>query len=585
MPIGETALVSGAIFLGGEALKLISEAARSYAEKRIERLFADTLEDNQRGALQDAWQETMTHAYGAALDTLASMLLPLGLKEDAFRQRRTEILIFLENEEVGDLLWESICDLSNDKLPKPNKLRDLWAKTGWELPPPGANALWQMFAAIFRQNAKEKAFVTPLLQQILIAQTLDQIRTLTQQLLGVQVRVKQDHYVRRMEDNYARVDLANIAPAESSGHGVLVVTDIFEPQHVREDPPPVEITKDEFEELIRDGKVDEAILETIEEGQGKHLAQQLKFQRTSYAEQHARPVFDIISSGEKRLKLLVITGDAGSGKSTLLRYLLLGILRPPNDPEVPSQPIPWTTRFTGDDDHFPLLVELRDYYATLKDPSIEVSCLLEYITHLGKRFGWGIDGPWLQRRLDDGPSLLLFDGLDEIFDPLDRDKMMEEIAGIAPEYPKARIIVTSRPHGYHEGILRPVGFAHFRLQDLSQEQKERFTEGWFARVFPSGDPGVLLSEDAKLRIQRVLGAIKRSASVRWLAGNPLLITIMCLIARERELPRERTIFYEKCLDLLAHHWRLKEHLDDEKHKPRDYPKVDLNEEDKETSPP
>jgi hypothetical protein len=131
---------------------------------------------------------------------------------------------------------------------------------------------------------------------------------------------------------------------------------------------------------------------------------------------------------------------------------------------------------------------------------------------------------------------------------------MQQIVGVTEMYPKARVIVTSRPHGYHETILRPAGFAHFRLQDLDRDQKESFTRGWFGRVFPNS------IDDADERINRVLDSVDRSPSVRWLAGNPLLLTIMCLIAREKELPRERARFYEQCIDVLVHHWQINKHL-------------------------
>ena len=179
---------------------------------------------------------------------------------------------------------------------------------------------------------------------------------------------------------------------------------------------------------------------------------------------------------------------------------------------------------------------------------------MDYARYLGETLSYGIDDHWLDQRLKTGPSLVMFDGLDEIFDPARRDHVMRQIVGFTETYPRARVIVTSRPHGYHEGILRPAGFAHYRLQDLDRTQKENFTRAWFSRVFPN-DP-----KNANQRIDRVLSSVDRSPSVRWLAGNPLLLTIMCLIARERELPEERAEFYEQCLDVLVHQWDVNRHL-------------------------
>ncbi|MEM7014136.1 MAG: NACHT domain-containing protein, partial [Verrucomicrobiota bacterium] len=570
MPAAETALVAGAVFLGNKALELVSEFARAYVRKRIDRLFEGIekkLKKEEREALQQTWEETMTHGYGAALDALTNVLRLTGMGDETMRENRTAVLYFLDDEDVGDLLWESVCDLTNNTLPDPAALETRWAETDWELPLPGS-AVWPMFAANFREGAKKQGFINEQLRPIINAENIDKLVGLTQQLLGVQVTVRQDQYVRMMQKRYGQVELANVAPSYAEDPGVLFVTDIFEPQHVRENPPPVEITKDEFEKLVREGKIDkddeDAVIALLEEDEGEEVAERLRFQRASYAEQREFPIFDIISDPFDRAmqhqilrpvnRSLVITGEPGSGKSTLLRYILLSLFDTleyhPNDTESYRE---WRTLYSGKNEHFPLLIELRDFYFTCKDESA-VNDFLSYITHLGKSEGWGIDGQWLQDRLSSGPSLVMFDGLDEVFDPRDRDEVMRQIAGFAETYPNARIIVTSRPHGYHEGILRPAGFAHFRLQDLDAEQKERFVRAWFARVFPKSE------KDANVRIERVLSAIERSPSVRWLAGNPLLLTIMCLIAREKELPRERARFYEQCIDVLAHQWDVNRHL-------------------------
>jgi len=491
MPAAETALIAGAAFLGNEALTLLRDAAKSYVKKRIEKAFEGIekkLGKDEHTAFQVAAEDAMTHGFGAV-------------------------------------------------------------PTERELPIAGGS-VWPLVAINFRKGAQERAFVDDRLREILNAKSLDRLVQLQEQLLGVRVRVRQSQYVETMLATYAQVRLANVAPSYTEDPGVLIVTDIFEPQHIRENPPPIELTKDEFESLCRSGNIDqnddEAVLALLDEkGHGKDATKRIRFQRSSYTEQPARPVLDLISEPEQRL--IVITGEPGSGKSTLLSYLLLGVLQPPLDREDPTRVLKWVSSFTGKKEHFPLLIELRDYYFTCQREA-EVNSFLDYIGLLGESRGWGIDAKWLDDRLRTGSSLVMFDGLDEVFDKRDRDRIMREIAGFSRDYSRARVIVTSRPHGYHEDILRPAGFAHFRLQDLDGEQKQRFTTAWFNRVFPKSP------NDAKARTERVRESIERSPSIRWLAGNPLLLTIMCLIAREKELPRERARFYEQCFDVLAHQW-------------------------------
>lgn len=109
--------------------------------------------------------------------------------------------------------------------------------------------------------------------------------------------------------------------------------------------------------------------------------------------------------------------------------------------------------------------------------------------------------------------LIIIDGLDEIFDGADRQRVMQEISGFTQRYPRSRIVVTSRPVGYKQQV-----------------------------------------QQAEQRIERVLCSVKQSRPIRLLAGNPMLLTIMSLLAREEELPRERVKFYEKAVEVLCHHW-------------------------------
>jgi hypothetical protein len=48
--------------------------------------------------------------------------------------------------------------------------------------------------------------------------------------------------------------------------------------------------------------------------------------------------------------------------------------------------------------------------------------------------------------------------------------------------------------------------------------------------------------------------VEHSAAVAELAGNPLLLTILSIIGRRRELPRERRNVYEHAVSVLVEHW-------------------------------
>jgi predicted NACHT family NTPase len=56
--------------------------------------------------------------------------------------------------------------------------------------------------------------------------------------------------------------------------------------------------------------------------------------------------------------------------------------------------------------------------------------------------------------------------------------------------------------------------------------------------------------------------IERSKAIQELAGNPLLLTMMAILNRHRELPRDRSTLYEKASEVLLQQWDAERHLTD-----------------------
>ena len=69
-------------------------------------------------------------------------------------------------------------------------------------------------------------------------------------------------------------------------------------------------------------------------------------------------------------------------------------------------------------------------------------------------------------------------------------------------------------------------------------------------------------DEAKERRERILKSFKESASIRQLAGNPMLLTIMAIIGKHQELPRERWKLYDHAASVLIQHWDVNKHLKD-----------------------
>jgi len=208
----------------------------------------------------------LARACQRTLQALGNVLNPVVNSGEEWARYRNPVETFLRNDVVAKHLFDTVCDLSNDALPDPRLLEREWLDSdGFELP---FRYAWDMVADYFRTGARDRAFVTPQLREVLMAQNLDAIRELGEKLVGVQISVKQEQYTSLMQQRYAAVELANVAPAYTEDPGVLVVSDVFEPLHVRENPPPVEMTKEELDKLSGksgDGVQDAELIALLDE--------------------------------------------------------------------------------------------------------------------------------------------------------------------------------------------------------------------------------------------------------------------------------------------------------------------------------
>jgi hypothetical protein len=343
------------------------------------------------------------------------------------------------------------------------------------------------------------------------------------------------HYETRLQERYRRVDLEALTPlTEPDEYPPVGLREVFIAQAVRADPPPMELPKELLRRLVEAGELGRGELPD-----GVDPETLARF-RQAYQERPARSVLQVLAEpGQRRLVLL---GDPGAGKSTLARYLALTLAAGPV-----------TGPLAALDGWLPVLVELRTY----ADARWRDRTFLDLIDHLHTTEGLGLPGPLLDTFLrQDGRAVVIFDGLDELFDPQLRETVTHQITGFAGRYPQARIVVTSRVIGYRRAILDAAGFSHCMLQDLDQEQLEAFVTRWYQLACPDNSP-----EAARLR-ERLLAAIGDSAAVRELAGNPMLLTILSIIGRRRELPRERRKVYEHAVEVLVERWEPSKYLRD-----------------------
>ena len=283
----------------------------------------------------------------------------------------------------------------------------------------------------------------------------------------------------------------------------ITLWSVFVPQSARASAPIVEIPDEIRRRLRAQGHLTDRDTGDLNELRIKYRAAAL------------RPVLDVLD----RERIAVILGNPGSGKTSLLKYLALR----------------WANEDQGP---LPLFVDLREYVR-------ERHGLPEYFESGSATYR--LDAREIDERLKAGSAILFLDGLDEVFDPSTRRSVIEEIAALASRYLRTPIVVTSRIVGYEPERLKAVGFFHATLEDFDDQQVQEFLGRWHK----------VAEDDAKERARlqtRIDLALADSGAIRELAGNPLLLTMMAILNRNQELPRDRVELYREASRVLLREW-------------------------------
>ncbi|MCA9987011.1 MAG: NACHT domain-containing protein, partial [Anaerolineales bacterium] len=260
---------------------------------------------------------------------------------------------------------------------------------------------------------------------------------------------------------------------------------------------------------------------------------------------------------------LVILGAPGSGKSTLVNFLTLCLAgdrlagRHGTQVAATQDKLREQGWELGPQRLWPVRVILREYAASglsqrqtlwqfiaadLARPDVE---LAPY-------------APILKEHLQLHGGILLLDGLDEVDKSGTlRDALKRNIGLFARDFPKVRLVVTSRPYAYGSGWdLSEFQFQVTALEPFSDEQIAFFIDQWYAVM---GQHDITLgSERAQTFAASLQRQIERHRNLQEMAQHPLLLTMMVYIHRGREggaLPQRREELYRLCVVLLLDLWR------------------------------
>jgi formylglycine-generating enzyme required for sulfatase activity len=269
-----------------------------------------------------------------------------------------------------------------------------------------------------------------------------------------------------------------------------------------------------------------------------------------------RRMDDRVSDALARAQKLVILGDPGAGKTITLKYIAL-MLASGRGGERLGLAAPY----------LPVRVRLA-YFAQelMQKPALSLdNWLLQIVPQQQASHPRLCD--FVRLTLQRGAGVILLDGLDEVGnDPVNgqtlRKTVVARVRQFADRWCTAdrpnRLIVTSRIEGYWDEALSNCD--HVELSPLSPpDEVEQFLLRWYGAYERDRDsaltPEIVLAR-ATGRVSGLLPQLLETPSVKRLAANPLLLTILVLIYENvGKLPNRRAKLYDTCTKTLLESWR------------------------------
>jgi predicted NACHT family NTPase len=123
-------------------------------------------------------------------------------------------------------------------------------------------------------------------------------------------------------------------------------------------------------------------------------------------------------------------------------------------------------------------------------------------------------------------------------------------------YPDCRYVVASRIVGYKGPARLGEAYATTTIRDFLMSDVERFLCNWHRAVAVGQmGPGRSAEAYAEKQTQALLRAIQENERIRELAINPLMLTVIALVHRDRvKLPDRRAELYDEAVNVLLGKW-------------------------------
>jgi predicted NACHT family NTPase len=485
-------------FLFKPVLEELAKLAKDALDDYVKDFFNSSIGEVFDLAKETALKIAFGQALGEFLRLVQDQLEFWDVDDNDIRHYTASLKIFIGDREVRENLGKPFSKALGKALPDESLAVDTvilmqkWESLGLHSLPDGFN--WKRLAKLYRKRVEAIIQGSDNLREILNAENIKRIRESLEQLVPIGPDFNLSRYQEGLKTAYSRLKLDSLTGNGSGSYYKLELWNMFVPQRVQDEDNPQQL-------LL-------SIAEILE--------------------------------NEATYKYTVILGNPGAGKSTLVQYMALRWARNPVS-QLPALELP-------------LVIELRNYIENHKKSLCHN--FLEYFNQATGVIGGTLNQQELHQWLTNRPSIVMFDGLDEVLDPRERENVTIDIINFSNSYPQARILVTSRLVGYQQQRqkFRDGKFGHFILQDLEAGQISRFISKWHELTFEN-------KTDGEIKRHRLQRAIDSYPAFREIAGNPLLLTMMAILNRGEELPRDRATLYEKASELLLQRWEAEKYLE------------------------
>ncbi|WP_293338637.1 NACHT domain-containing NTPase [Microcoleus sp. CAWBG58] len=240
---------------------------------------------------------------------------------------------------------------------------------------------------------------------------------------------------------------------------------------------------------------------------------------------------------------MAVLGAAGSGKTTLLRHLTLTYATKQQQKVHRNAP-----------KLIPVLLYLRDVRQEIVNNQPPLAELITQQVQQ-QRAIQPLNPPpnWFAEKLRQNQCLVMLDGLDEVADETQRQKVSRWVDEQMQNYADTAFILTSRPSGYKDARLQQ-DVTVLAVQPFNLKQMEQFISGWYLEtevMSRAGLDDIGVQEEAKKQADDLIKRIKNSKPLADMAVNPLLLTMIATVHRRGSaLPGKRVELYKEICQLL-----------------------------------